>query len=360
MPRIVLDPGHGGGRTAGGSSALGVRGPAGTLEKDVTLALARHVAAILGGDIALTRTGDENPTLAARARAARDARAGVFLSLHANRGAHGARGSELWVHPRSGARSIALGRQLLRAMGTLGVPDHGIKAADMGVLRPEHLAPGTAACLLEVDFLSHPEGERRLRDPASLARLGRAIAGGVRAFLATGRGLDDPSDPSAPSDSSDPSAPTEEMTATPPPGPGPTSVEDIPFGIEGEKPPFTRVAHLETNDHGSTMVFDCLGTEKSATMGSIDDATPDHAPDGYRRFRGTVPTPVAFMTYILLHAFGKWGKSQGCEASFGLDGKWWLGKLAIHNDSSVNGPLPWDHPGIDTYEEFPSRPHFTH
>ena len=159
---------------------------------------------------------------------------------------------------------------------------------------------------------------------------------------------------------SDPSAPSDEMTTTPPPGPGPTTVEDIPFGIEGEKPPFTRVAHLQTNDYGSSMVFDCLGTEKSATMGSIDDAAPDHAPDGYRRFRGTVPTPVAFMTYILLHAFGKWGKSQGCEAAFGLDGKWWLGKLAIHNDSSVNGPLPWDHPGIDTYEEYPPRPHFTH
>ena len=186
MPNTVLDPGHGGGRTAGGSSALGIRGPAGTLEKDVTLAVARHVAASLGADVMLTRMGDENPTLAARARRARDTGARVFLSLHANGGAPGARGSELWVHSRGGAASTTLARQLRGAIARLGILDHGIKAADMGVLRPEHLAPGAAACLLELDFLSHPEGERRLRDPAALASLGRAIADGVRAFLASG------------------------------------------------------------------------------------------------------------------------------------------------------------------------------
>jgi hypothetical protein len=95
----------------------------------------------------------------------------------------------VWVHPEGGEGSVALAQTLHRALGTLGVPDHGIKAADMGVLRPQHLAPGAAACLLEVDFLSHPEGERRLRDPASLARLGHAIADGVRTFLAAGLDL---------------------------------------------------------------------------------------------------------------------------------------------------------------------------
>ena len=184
MPTTVLDPGHGGGPSAGGSSAHGVRGPAGTLEKDVTMALARIVAARLGGDVRLTRTGDENPTLAARAGTARESGARVFLSLHANRSARAARGSEAWVHPRGGGGSIALAQTLLRSLGRLRVPDHGIKAADMFVLRPQHLAPGAAACLLEVDFLSHPEGERRLRDPAALAKLGGAIADGVRSFLA--------------------------------------------------------------------------------------------------------------------------------------------------------------------------------
>src|SRR5262245_3499023 len=108
MPTTVLDPGHGGSRAAGGSSARGVRGPAGTLEKDVTFALARTVAARLGRDACLTRSGDENPTLAARARTARDRDARIFLSLHANGGE--GRGSEAWVHPNGGARSVALAR----------------------------------------------------------------------------------------------------------------------------------------------------------------------------------------------------------------------------------------------------------
>ena len=161
------------------------------------MALARIVAARLGGDVRLTRTGDENPTLVARAGTARDSGARVFLSLHANRGARGVRGSEAWVHPRGGGGSIALARTLLGSLGQLRVPDQGIKAADMYLLRPQHHAPGAAACLLEVDYLSDPEGERRLRDPAALAKLGGAIADGVRSFLANGeasrrrsRGLD--------------------------------------------------------------------------------------------------------------------------------------------------------------------------
>ena len=46
---IVLDPGHGGARDNGRSTERGVRGPAGTLEKDVTMRLARRVARHLGG-----------------------------------------------------------------------------------------------------------------------------------------------------------------------------------------------------------------------------------------------------------------------------------------------------------------------
>ena len=130
MPTTVLDPGHGGGPSAGGSSALGVRGPAGTLEKDVTMALARIVAAHLGGDVRLTRRGDENPTLEARARTARQSGARVFLSLHANRGARGARGGEAWVHPRGGSeerarvlhtQSLAIHQELGNRSGVAGV-----------------------------------------------------------------------------------------------------------------------------------------------------------------------------------------------------------------------------------------------
>src|SRR5262249_36420445 len=51
----VIDAGHGGQHPLGKSTPLGVRGPSGTLEKDVTLELAHMVAAHLRGRAILTR-----------------------------------------------------------------------------------------------------------------------------------------------------------------------------------------------------------------------------------------------------------------------------------------------------------------
>jgi len=74
-PVVVLDPGHGGRAPAGRSSPHGLRGPRGTLEKDVTLALARSVARHLGGGggVRLTREADLNLPLGERIERARRA-----------------------------------------------------------------------------------------------------------------------------------------------------------------------------------------------------------------------------------------------------------------------------------------------
>jgi len=78
---IALDPGHGG-------EDEGARGTDGTKEKDVTLALARRVKAIiearLGIRVLLTRDDDRNVALDARAASANSNKADVFISLHAN------------------------------------------------------------------------------------------------------------------------------------------------------------------------------------------------------------------------------------------------------------------------------------
>jgi N-acetylmuramoyl-L-alanine amidase len=55
MARVIIDAGHGGKLRAGNSSAFGARGAGGTLEKDITLDIARHVVERLGGLAALTR-----------------------------------------------------------------------------------------------------------------------------------------------------------------------------------------------------------------------------------------------------------------------------------------------------------------
>ena len=78
---IAIDPGHGG-------ADAGTRGPEGTLEKDVTLAVARRLQAAiqrrLGLRVVLTRSGDTTVSLDERAAIANNNRADLFISLHAN------------------------------------------------------------------------------------------------------------------------------------------------------------------------------------------------------------------------------------------------------------------------------------
>ena len=188
---IVIDPGHGGVAPAGRSTPFGARGPSGRLEKDVVLDLARRVASRLGpGAAILTRSGDVNLPLAARAEVARRSGAPVFLSLHANSGS-GA-GPEAYVHSGAGSASRALASDLQSALSAYGgAQGRRVARGDLAVLTPSRLPSSTAAALLEVDYLSDSRGEQRLTDPRWLDRLAGGIAGGIRRYLGRGvRGLE--------------------------------------------------------------------------------------------------------------------------------------------------------------------------
>ena len=78
---LVIDPGHGG-------DELGAQGPRGTLEKDVTLAVARRLRTMvesrLGLKVFLTREEDRTVPLDDRSAFANAHKADVFLSIHAN------------------------------------------------------------------------------------------------------------------------------------------------------------------------------------------------------------------------------------------------------------------------------------
>jgi N-acetylmuramoyl-L-alanine amidase len=82
---IVLDPGHGG-------DDAGAHGAGGTLEKNVTLGVARRLAAMvesrLGLRVLLTRQGDQTVRLDERAAVANNNKADLFISLHANASLH--------------------------------------------------------------------------------------------------------------------------------------------------------------------------------------------------------------------------------------------------------------------------------
>jgi N-acetylmuramoyl-L-alanine amidase len=78
---IVIDPGHGGDET-------GAHGAKGTLEKTITLGVARRLKAALetklGARVLLTREGDQTVGLDQRAALANNNKAELFLSLHVN------------------------------------------------------------------------------------------------------------------------------------------------------------------------------------------------------------------------------------------------------------------------------------
>ena len=219
---VALDPGHGG-------TNLGAASPVpGIYEKNVTLALAERVRALLEADVpadapaprfkvVLCRTDDRLVAIRARARCAEQSGARLFLSLHANAvpagvtpGAqhgfevfvlgprevdddaavaalHGADDSDaVWrahvVHA-AGERAVALAHlvdeALARALGAdarRGVKQAG---AALDVLR----GAGTPAALVEVGFLDHPQEGARLASASGREPIAQALATAVRAFV---------------------------------------------------------------------------------------------------------------------------------------------------------------------------------
>lgn len=81
LGRIVLDPGHGG-------HDHGTTGPKGLMEKDLVLDIAMRLGALIeeemGSEVIFTRTSDTFVPLETRTQIANEAKADLFLSIHAN------------------------------------------------------------------------------------------------------------------------------------------------------------------------------------------------------------------------------------------------------------------------------------
>jgi N-acetylmuramoyl-L-alanine amidase len=218
---IVIDPGHGGAET-------GAVGSDGLQEKDITLQIARRLAAaiprVISSRVILTRESDSAISLDDRTSLANHERAGLFLSLHANSSrAVGAHGSETYylsletsdrvaqdiarrenVAPAAAPGSpeanpdldfilwdlaqsahITESSRLAEAIQTqLNVvsrtENRGIKQAPFRVLAGATMP----AVLVEVGFISHPEEEKQLRSAAFQESVAVAIAKAVGEFFA--------------------------------------------------------------------------------------------------------------------------------------------------------------------------------
>ena len=122
---IAVDAGHGG-------DDPGARGKGGTLEKMVTLEIARNLAKLIdaqpGMQAVLTRSGDYFVPLEKRFAIAREHKADLFVSIHANSCPDfcDARGASVWVLSTHGKQSEA-GKWLAKSENAS--PSSGISAS---------------------------------------------------------------------------------------------------------------------------------------------------------------------------------------------------------------------------------------
>lgn len=219
---IAIDAGHGG-------KDPGAIGPSRKYEKDITLAMARELAAQIDADPGmqafLVRDRDVFIPLHERYQRAREAEADLFISIHAdaahNKAAAGAsvyvlslRGASSeaarWLADQENAADLVGGVELdardknlaavlldLSQNATMRVSDdvagevlaalkgvgkthkHQIERANFVVLR----SPDVPSMLVETGFITNPGEEARLSDPAYRKRMANAIVSGVRNYF---------------------------------------------------------------------------------------------------------------------------------------------------------------------------------
>jgi N-acetylmuramoyl-L-alanine amidase len=223
---IALDPGHGG-------TDPGAIGVGGTQEKGVVIKVALDLQAELqkGGRyrVMLTRTSDSYVALRERVARAQDAKADLFLSIHADSHPDSeVRGASVYTlsEEASDREAAALAArenhcdaqvakltiaqtdqriaQTLVAMTQRGTGNQSNRFADtivgtfgrngIRLLPRTHreagfavlTAPDIPACLVELGYLSNPSDERLLTVMQHQQALARALRGSVDAYFAAG------------------------------------------------------------------------------------------------------------------------------------------------------------------------------
>jgi N-acetylmuramoyl-L-alanine amidase len=217
--RIVIDAGHGGHDT-------GTIGPTGLMEKDLCLDVALRLGKIIqqklpGADIVFTRSDDTFIPLEDRTRIANDAKADLFISIHANSSPdHAARGIETYYLNMKGsaeamavaARENAVSQQGIHDLEevvkkiartekidesrelaedvqdslskriqktTKPVKNRGVRKAPFVVL----IGADMPSILTEISFLSNAADEQLLKKPEYRQRVAEGLYQGVSDYL---------------------------------------------------------------------------------------------------------------------------------------------------------------------------------
>jgi len=222
LATIVIDAGHGG-------EDPGARGRRGSLEKHITLTIARRLKTMIDAEsgmrAVLTRDGDYYLPLNARVEKARKVRADLFVSVHADAFVRPhARGSSVfalsqrptsdaarWLAKQENDSDLIGGvnldardpylTQTLVDLSQTATNDHSLKLggavlAELGLINTLHKArveragfavlkaPDVPSILVETAFISNPEEEKRLNDEAYQDKMARALLAGIKRYFA--------------------------------------------------------------------------------------------------------------------------------------------------------------------------------
>jgi N-acetylmuramoyl-L-alanine amidase len=219
---IAIDAGHGG-------EDPGAKGPRGTYEKDVVLALAKQLVDMINAEhgmkAVLTRKGDYFLRLRKRINEARKYKADLFVSLHADAfrdpSVHGSsvyvlskRGASsehaLWLAEQENASdliggvslddkedvlvsvlldlsqtasleaSIDVADRVLGGLKRVGkVHKRNVEAAAFAVLK----SPDIPSILVETAYISNPQEEKKLRSEAHRRKMAGAIKNGLKSYF---------------------------------------------------------------------------------------------------------------------------------------------------------------------------------
>jgi len=221
---VAIDAGHGG-------EDPGAKGASGTHEKNITLAVARELKRQIdrepGMSAVLTRDGDYFIPLKQRFQKARENKADLFVSIHADAyTSSDARGSSVWVLSPRGANNEAarwladrensadlvggvslddkddtlaavlldlsqgatmgasnsVAQQVLASLRRIGPTHRGyVESANFVVLR----SPDVPSILVETAFITNADEERRLNNPTEQEKLANAVLSGVKNYFRT-------------------------------------------------------------------------------------------------------------------------------------------------------------------------------
>lgn len=177
--KILIDAGHGG-------NDVGAQGANGSLEKNISLEVAKKVAGYLSQykdlELILSRTEDTYVSLEERTKIANEQGANIVVSIHLNSQTKGrdAFGTETYYQKNDNYDSENLAKCIQDTVCMyLDTRNRGVYESNLEVLRDTSMT----SALVEIGFISNKKEEEKLNSQSYQNKMAEGIAQGVLSYI---------------------------------------------------------------------------------------------------------------------------------------------------------------------------------